>query len=205
MKTMQKKAFDHPDETRQFDNGLIELVTIGGVMFGRCRFEPGWRWSTCVKPIAKTESCEAPHLQYHVSGRMGIQMDDGPYAEFGPGDVSLVPPGHDAWVLGDEAAVVIDISGGLNYARPHHPEPLRAAKRQLRTKAAVIPEMQALLLELEELDRRKKERFDEIDPEDVGIELLQEKQEFQNRRHDLMQRVNDISIKQSGEPYFDTY
>ena len=117
MVPMQKKNFASPDETRKFDKGLLELVTLGGVTFGRGIFQPGWRWSTSVKPLVNTKSCEAPHLQYHVSGRLHVVMDDGSEAEFGPGEVSLLPPGHDAWVVGDEPVVVIDISGMVDYAK----------------------------------------------------------------------------------------
>ncbi len=114
---MQKKNTSHPDETRTFEKGKVELVTLGGVTFGRATLQPGWKWSTCVKPIARTKSCEAPHLQYHISGRIHVVMDDGSEADFGPGDVSLVPPGHDAWVVGNEPVVMIDISGMTNYAK----------------------------------------------------------------------------------------
>jgi hypothetical protein len=114
---MQSKTFAKPDETRDFPKGRLELLQLGGVTFGRGTFQPGWKWSTSVKPIANTKSCEAPHLQYHVSGRLGVRMDDGSEAVFGPGDVSLLPPGHDAWVVGDEPVVVIDISGMVDYAK----------------------------------------------------------------------------------------
>jgi hypothetical protein len=118
MASMQKKNLARPDEVRKFPKGLLELVTLGGVTFGRGTFEPGWKWSTSVKPIAQTKSCEAPHLQYHIAGRLHVVMDDGSEADFGPGDVSLLPPGHDAWVVGDEPVVVIDISGMVDYAKP---------------------------------------------------------------------------------------
>jgi uncharacterized cupin superfamily protein len=72
-----------------------------------------------VKPIAKTGSCEASHLQYHVAGRLHVEMDDGSVEEFGPGDVSHIPPGHDAWVVGKDPVVVVDISGMHEYAKPH--------------------------------------------------------------------------------------
>ena len=111
-----KRTLDRP--VRAFERGRVEVVTLGGVTFGRATFQPGWRWSTHVKPVARTESCEAPHLQYHVSGRLRVRMDDGSEDEFGPGDVSLLPSGHDAWVVGDEPVVVIDISGMTNYAKP---------------------------------------------------------------------------------------
>jgi hypothetical protein len=118
MAKMQKKSFAQPDDKRTFPLGLLELISLGGVTFGRGVFQPGWRWSTSVKPVVQTASCEAPHLQYHVSGRLHVLMDDGSEMEFGPGDVSLLPPGHDAWVVGDEPVVVIDISGMEDYARP---------------------------------------------------------------------------------------
>jgi mannose-6-phosphate isomerase-like protein (cupin superfamily) len=114
---IQKRNMSKPDEIRTFDKGKVELVTLGDVTFGRATLEPGWRWSTCVKPIAKTASCEVPHLQYHVSGRIHVVMDDGTENEFGPGDISLIPPGHDAWVVGDEPVVVIDITGMAEYAK----------------------------------------------------------------------------------------
>ena len=103
---MQSKALSKPDELRTFDKGKVELVTLGGVTFGRATLQPGWKWSTCVKPLVKTESCQAPHLQYHVSGRLAVLMDDGSQAEFGPGEVSLLPPGHDAWVVGNEPVLI---------------------------------------------------------------------------------------------------
>ena len=115
---MQCKDLSKPDEVRTFDKGKVELVTLGGMTFGRATLEPGWKWSTSVKPVAKTRSCEAPHLQYHVSGRLAVLMDDGSQAEYGPGQVSLLPPGHDAWVVGDEPVVVLDVSGMVDYAKP---------------------------------------------------------------------------------------
>jgi hypothetical protein len=114
---MQKKTVARPDESRSFEKGKVDLVTLGQVTFGRATLQPGWKWSTCVKPLAKTESCQAPHLQYHVSGRLRVRMDDGTEDEFGPGDVSLIPPGHDAWVVGQEPVVVVDISGMRDYAK----------------------------------------------------------------------------------------
>ena len=118
MSQMEKKTLSAPDEKRSFDKCQVELVTLGGVTFGRATLQPGWSWSTCVKPLVNTESCQAPHLQYHVSGRLRVRMDDGSEDEFGPGEVSLLPPGHDAWVVGNEPVVVIDISGMAEYAKP---------------------------------------------------------------------------------------
>ena len=119
MAKMQSKNLSKPDELRTFDQGKLELIKLGGVTFGRATLQPGWKWSTCIKPLVKTKSCEAPHLQYHVSGRIAVLMDDGSQAEFGPGEVSLLPPGHDAWVVGNDPVVVIDITGMVEYARPH--------------------------------------------------------------------------------------
>ena len=116
MASMQKKNLNSPDETRSFSKGRVELVTLGGITFGRATLEPGWKWSECVKPIAKTKSCQAPHTQYHVSGRLRVRMDDGTEEEFGPGNVSILPPGHDAWVVGKEPVVVIDVTGLAHYA-----------------------------------------------------------------------------------------
>jgi hypothetical protein len=118
MQTLMKKTMGQPEDKRQFVKGQVELVSLGGVSFGRATLQPGWKWSTCVKPLVQTKSCEAAHLQYQLSGRLRVKMDDGTEDEFGPGDVALVPPGHDAWVVGPEPVVVIDISGMVNYAKP---------------------------------------------------------------------------------------
>ncbi len=117
---MQKgelKGFGVPDEVRKFPKGRVELIKIGGATVGRAIFEPGWRWATSVQPLVKTKSCEAPHFQYHVSGVLKIRMDDGTEFEARPGDVSFLPAGHDAWVVGDEPAVVVDFQGMIDYAK----------------------------------------------------------------------------------------
>ena len=111
------KSFGEPDEVRPFAHGKAEIVELGGSPIGRLTLEPGWRWSNDVKPIAQTEWCEAPHFQYHVSGRLGIRMEDGTEFEAGPGDLTSLPRGHDAWVIGDEPAVVVDFYGASNYAK----------------------------------------------------------------------------------------
>lgn len=113
----ERKSFNTPDEVRTFPKGKLELIKIGGAVVGRATFEPGWKWSTSIQPLAKTKSCEAPHFQYHVSGRLHIVMDDGTQFECVPGDVSLLPKGHDGWVVGDEAAVVVDFQGMIDYAK----------------------------------------------------------------------------------------
>jgi hypothetical protein len=113
----ERVSFVTPSEVREFPHGRVELVSIGGAEVGRLVLEPGWRWSNDVKPIAGTDSCEAPHFQYHVSGRLAVRMDDGTEFIAEPGDITSLPSGHDAWVVGDEPAVVVDWYGATNYAR----------------------------------------------------------------------------------------
>src|SRR6476620_11850545 len=117
MAKMEKKALAAPDEKRSFDKGRVELVTVGNVTFGRATLQPGWKWSTCVKPIAQTSLCESAHLQIQLSGRLHVVMEDGSEFESATGDVVSIPPGHDAWVVGDEPFVAIDISGMREYAK----------------------------------------------------------------------------------------
>ena len=117
MEKAQLKSSDKQDEIRDFPKGRLELIKVGGATIGRAIFNPGWRWSTSVQPVVKTKSCEAPHFQYHVSGILKILMDDGTELECHPGDVSLLPSGHDAWVVGDEPAIVVDFQGMIDYAK----------------------------------------------------------------------------------------
>jgi len=114
-----KKSFDTPDETRPFEenSGELRLVNTDQGAVGLATFRPGWRWSTHVKPIAKTESCQAAHMGYLVSGRLRVRMDDGTEEEYGPREVHIIPPGHDAWVVGNEPAVAIDWTGFSDYAK----------------------------------------------------------------------------------------
>jgi len=117
--TMAKRTFNSPDETRPFeeDSGELRLVNTDQGAVGQATFRPGWRWSKHVKPIAKTESCQAAHVGYFVSGRLHVRMDDGSEEEFGAGDVHIIPPGHDAWVVGDEPVVAVDWTGFSDYAK----------------------------------------------------------------------------------------
>ena len=117
MDKYERKDLGSPDETRKFEKGRVELINIGGGTVGRLTLEPGWRWSKHVKPIAKTDWCEAPHFQYQVSGRIHVLMADGTEFEVGPGEVVSLPSGHDAWVVGDQPVVVVDWYGATNYAR----------------------------------------------------------------------------------------
>ena len=110
---IKQKSFDTPDEVRRFPKGSITLVRVGSVTIGRGTLEPGFRWSTSLKPIQGTPSCQIHHLQLMLQGRFHIEMDDGETAEIGPGDVFDVPPGHDVWVVGDEPVVVVDVLGNI--------------------------------------------------------------------------------------------
>lgn len=117
MEKMEVKSFKSPDEVRTFEKGKVELVKIGGAMVGRGEFQPGWKWSKHVKPIAKTNSCEAPHFQYQLSGVMHVVMDDGTERDIKAGEVSSLPMGHDGWVVGHEPVVVVDFQGMVDYAK----------------------------------------------------------------------------------------
>ena len=114
--TIEKKSLNIPEETRTFDKGKLEIVKLDKGVIGRATFEPGWKWSECVKPIAKTESCQTAHFGYVVSGRMKVVMDGGDEVEYGPGDAMSIAPGHDAWIVGSEPCVCIDVTGAEHYA-----------------------------------------------------------------------------------------
>ena len=120
MASLEIKNVDRPDETRPFAaKGQAAAVTVGGTVVLRGTFEPGWRWSNDVKPLAKTDSCQSSHAVYVISGRMGIRMDDGTEGEVGPGDVFFAAPGHDAWTIGDEACIAVDFGASAGqYAKP---------------------------------------------------------------------------------------
>ena len=115
-----KKNFSSPEDTRNVDKGKVDVLNLGGVQVMRATFQPGWKWSECVKPIVGTDSCEVSHLVYTISGRMAIRMDDGKETEIGPGDVASIPAGHDAWIVGQEPYVGIDFQGAGNYAKPQN-------------------------------------------------------------------------------------
>jgi mannose-6-phosphate isomerase-like protein (cupin superfamily) len=108
---MEVKSTNTPDETKTFEKGKLELVNVGGTTIARAVFQPGWRWSTHVKPIAKTRSCEVRHLWCQVSGTLHVVMDDGAERDVKAGDVALIPAGHDGWVVGNEPVVAIDPQG----------------------------------------------------------------------------------------------
>ncbi len=118
MASVEVKSFDSPDETRPFEGkGKADVLQLLGHPVARGVFEPGWRWSENVKPIAKTDSCEVSHLGYCLSGRMKIYMDDGSEAEIGPDQAAAIPPGHDAEVIGEEPCVWLDFGEIRDYAK----------------------------------------------------------------------------------------
>jgi class 3 adenylate cyclase/quercetin dioxygenase-like cupin family protein len=115
---LRRKRFDQPDEVRTVDKARIELVELGELAVGRAVFEPGWRWSDHVKPIVGTESCQVHHIGYVLSGHLHVEMTDGASIELFGGDTFEIPPGHDAWVVGDEPWISVDYAGRRVFAKP---------------------------------------------------------------------------------------
>jgi hypothetical protein len=117
---MYVKNLSTPDEVRTPSKTRVEVVTVGKTSMMRATFQPGWKWSECIKPVVGTDSCQVAHSLYMISGRMAVKMDDGTVKELVPGDVAEIPPGHDAWVLGVEPAVSIDFAAAPVYAKGQH-------------------------------------------------------------------------------------
>jgi mannose-6-phosphate isomerase-like protein (cupin superfamily) len=117
MARLEKKSLDQPDETRPIDKGIVEIVELDGATVMRTTFQPGWRWSECVKPVVGGDSCQVHHVGFAMSGRMHVVMDDGSELDIGPGEAMQIPPGHEAWVVGDEPYVGVDFKGGAEYAK----------------------------------------------------------------------------------------
>lgn len=111
------KRFENPDEVRTFEKGLFELVQIGSMTIGRAKYEPGWKWSVHVSPVAGTSSCQVEHVGMVISGCAAIQMDDGRHYEVKAGDVFYIAPGHDSWVVGNEPYVSLHFLGADHYAQ----------------------------------------------------------------------------------------
>lgn len=107
---MQKKSFTSPDETKNLPKTKQEILNMEDNTLTRITFDPGWKWSVDIKPVAGTDTCQAHHLLYGISGQLKTVMTDGTEAEMGPGDVVDIPPGHDAWVVGDSPFVALDIT-----------------------------------------------------------------------------------------------
>ena len=111
MKSIETKSLNSPDQTtKPFEKVKIETVTVAGVTLLRETLEPGWKWSEHVKPVVKTDSCQKRHLKYIISGRQMVVMNDGTKIELTPGDFSVIEPGHDAWVVGDEPNILLEMA-----------------------------------------------------------------------------------------------
>jgi quercetin dioxygenase-like cupin family protein len=115
---LQARSHDAPDEVRTPDKTRVEVVKLKGYTIGRFKFEPGWRWSECVKPVVKTDSCQVSHVGYVVSGRIRVRMQDGTEKTISRGESYTIPPGHDAWVEGNEGFVGIEVMSADVYAKP---------------------------------------------------------------------------------------
>ena len=115
---LEARNIDKPDERRDFPKGRLEIINLPGFTIGRTTFQPGWRWSESVKPIAGTDSCQFNHKGYVLSGRLHVRADDGSEAEARAGDAFVAGPGHDAWVVGDEPCIVLDVGeDSADYAK----------------------------------------------------------------------------------------
>lgn len=112
------KSHDSPDEVRAPDKTRVEVNKLEGYTIGRFIFQPGWRWSECVKPVAKTDQCQLSHVGYAVSGRIRVHMKDGTEKTISAGESYTIPPGHDAWVEGDKPFVGIEVMSADVYAKP---------------------------------------------------------------------------------------
>lgn len=108
MAGVEKGSFDSPNETRTPDKSKIDVLKLGGTTAARVTFQPGWKWSECIKPVVGTDSCQARHVGTVMSGRLHIVHEDGSEGDAGPGDAYIIEPGHDAWVLGDETFVAFE-------------------------------------------------------------------------------------------------
>jgi hypothetical protein len=109
MASIESKNMDRPDESRTPEKTQMDVVQLGDATVARYTLQPGWRWSDCLKPLVGTESCEVPHLGFVISGRIHIKADDGAEADLGPGDAYRLEPGHDAWVVGDEPLLGLEL------------------------------------------------------------------------------------------------
>ena len=114
MEKAEKESFERPAATREFPLGRLDLVTLSGTQVGRVTFEPGWRWTTAIGPFAETKTCQVRHFFYYLAGTLRVRMDDGTEFDCRAGDLAVLPPGHDAWVVGDEPVVVLELQGMID-------------------------------------------------------------------------------------------
>jgi mannose-6-phosphate isomerase-like protein (cupin superfamily) len=117
MPGIEHRDFSSPDETRRPEKTTIELVNLEAGQIGRYTFQPGWRWSECIKPVVNTDSCQVDHIGYVISGSLHVKHDDGTEVDVKPGEVYRIAPGHDAWNPGQEPAVFVEFQGATNYAK----------------------------------------------------------------------------------------
>jgi 3',5'-cyclic AMP phosphodiesterase CpdA len=110
---IEVKNTGKPDERRDFPRGHLDVLDLTGLTFGVATFDPGWRWSESIGPLVGTASCQTHHNGYALQGSLRVRMDDGEEADIHPGDVFVIPPGHDAWVVGDEQFLAFDFAGGM--------------------------------------------------------------------------------------------
>ena len=117
MAGIESRSFESPDETRTPTKTKVDVVALGGAEVARFTFEPGWRWSECVKPVVGTDSCQAEHLGYVISGRLHVEHNDGTSLELTTGESYSIAPGHEAWVVGDEPFVGVEFKSAAGYAK----------------------------------------------------------------------------------------
>jgi len=115
--TFTTKSHDRPDERRTPPKTQVDLVRLEGFTFGRFTFQPGWRWSECIKPVVGTESCQLSHVGYAVAGRITVRLPDGREAPIQAGESYTIPPGHDAWVEGEEPFVALEVMSAEQFAQ----------------------------------------------------------------------------------------
>lgn len=115
---LEVKSHGEPDELRTPSKTRVEVVKLQGYTIGRFHFEPGWRWSECIKPVVKTEYCQLSHVGHVVSGKLTVRMQDGSQKMLSAGESYAIPPGHDAWVEGNEPFVGLEVLSADVYAKP---------------------------------------------------------------------------------------
>ena len=118
VQSLEVKSHDQPEERRRPDKTEVDIVTVSGHTIGRITFQPGWRWSECIKPVAKTESCQNNHIGYCTAGTIEVESDDGKRVTITRGDSYAIPAGHDAWVVGEQPFESIEFLSAATYAKP---------------------------------------------------------------------------------------
>lgn len=116
-KTLEVKSHDHPDELRNPAKTRVEVVRLDGHTLGRFQFQPGWRWSECVKPVVKTDLCQVSHVGHVMQGKLTVQLKDGSKKTISAGESYTIPAGHDAWVEGSESFVALEVMSAEEYAK----------------------------------------------------------------------------------------